>query len=102
MTIETQMAQAVTLTFSDGTEATFTGPAVLFKGTKKVTGISFGEPFKMPEGCSWGKLENGETSPDSTLEARTVSKPGAVLNVKAVPIPPKIQSKMAEAIRGEK
>lgn len=102
MTTETQMAQTVTLTFADGTEAAFTGPAVLFKGTKKVTGISFGDPFKMSEGFIWGKLESGETSPDSALGSRTVSKPGAVLNVKAVPIPPKIQSKMAEAIRGEK
>jgi hypothetical protein len=33
---------------------------------------------------------------------RTVSKPDAVLKVTAVPIPPEIQAKMAEAIRGEK
>lgn len=39
---------------------------------------------------------------ENTLETRTVSKPRAVLKVEAVPIPPKIQSKMAEAIRGEK
>jgi len=38
---------------------------------------------------------------ESPLESRTVSKPGAALEVKAVPIPPKIQSKMAEAIRKE-
>lgn len=41
-------------------------------------------------------------APDSALEQRTVSRPGAVLEVTAVPIPPKIQSMMAEAIRGEK
>ena len=29
----------------------------------------------------------------------TISKPGTVLKVEAVPIPPKIQSKMAEVIR---
>jgi hypothetical protein len=49
------MPQYGTLTFSDGTEATFTGPAVLFEGTKKVTGISFGEPKELPAGCEWGK-----------------------------------------------
>jgi len=45
---------------------------------------------------AWAHLE------ESPLESRTVSKPGAALEVKAVPIPPKIQAKMAEAIRGEK
>jgi hypothetical protein len=41
-------------------------------------------------------------SEENTLEIRTVSKPGAILKVDAVSIPPKIQSKMAEAIRAEK
>jgi len=36
---------------------------------------------------------------ENTLETRTVSKPRAVLKVEAVPIPPKIQSMMADAIR---
>ena len=49
-----EMIQTVTLTFSDGTEATFTGPAVLFEGSKKVKGISFGEPKPLPPGCEWG------------------------------------------------
>jgi hypothetical protein len=52
-----EMIQTVTLTFADGTEATFTGPAVLFEGTKKVTDISFGEPKEMPDGCSWGEAK---------------------------------------------
>lgn len=52
-----EMIQTVTLTFSDGTEATFTGPAVLPEGTKKVTGISFGEPKELPAGCSWGEVK---------------------------------------------
>ena len=50
-----EMVQTLTLTFSDGTEATFTGPAVLFEGSKKVKGISFGEPKPLPPGCEWGK-----------------------------------------------
>lgn len=50
-----EMVQTVTLTFSDGIKATFTGPAVIFKGTKKVKGISFGEPKPLPLGCEWGK-----------------------------------------------
>lgn len=50
------MVQSVTLTFSDGTEAKFSGPAVLFEGqTKSVVGISFGEPKELPAGCEWGK-----------------------------------------------
>lgn len=52
-----EMIQTVTLTFSDGKKATFTGPAVLFKGTKKVVDISFGEPQEMPAGCSWGEAK---------------------------------------------
>jgi hypothetical protein len=52
-----EMLQTVTLKFSDGTEATFTGPAVLFEGTKKVVEISFGEPKEMPAGCSWGAVK---------------------------------------------
>lgn len=38
-------------------------------------------------------------APDETLETRTVSRPDAVLKVTAVPIPPKVQSMMADAIR---
>lgn len=53
------MVQTLTLTFSDGTEAKFSGPAVLFEGqTKSVVDISFGEPKELPSGCSWGNLEN--------------------------------------------
>lgn len=51
------MIQTVTLTFSDGTDAVFTGPAVLFKGTKKITNISFGKPMELPDGCEWSNLE---------------------------------------------
>ena len=36
---------------------------------------------------------------EELVDARTVSKPGAALRVTAVPIPPKIQSAMAGAIR---
>lgn len=53
-----EMLQSVTLTFADGKEATFTGPAVLFEGQAKVVKISFGEPMEIPEGCSWSSLEN--------------------------------------------
>lgn len=54
----------------------------------------------------WGRMAqifDNDISPhiEKGLEARTVSRPGAVLEVKAVPIPPKIQSMMASAIRGE-
>lgn len=54
-------------------------------------------------GCKKGDISEFEAwacLEESPLESRTVSRPGAVLEVKAVPIPPKIQSKMAEAIRG--
>jgi hypothetical protein len=36
---------------------------------------------------------------EELVDARTVSEPGAALRVTAVPIPPKIQAAMAEAIR---
>lgn len=52
------MVQSVTLTFSDGSKATFSGPAVLFEGqTKSVADISFGEPKELPSGCSWGEVK---------------------------------------------
>jgi hypothetical protein len=50
------------------------------------------------------KFAEIQTAPNlgSSLEMRTVSKPGAVLEVKAVPIPPDIQDKMAKEIRDSK
>ena len=40
------------------------------------------------------------STPQSQVAAATVSKPGAVLEVRAVVIPPRIQATMAAAIRG--
>jgi len=51
--------QTVTLVFDDGTEASFSGPAVLKEG-KKIVDIYFSEPQKLPEDCSWGTVQTGE------------------------------------------
>lgn len=48
--------QTVTLVFDDGTEASFSGPAVLKEG-KKIVDIYFSEPQKLPEDCSWGTVQ---------------------------------------------
>jgi hypothetical protein len=40
------------------------------------------------------------STPQSQIAAATISKPGAVLEVRAVVIPPRIQATMAAAIRG--
>jgi hypothetical protein len=75
-------------------------------GSKKTLVYPTGYPELMRAyGCKKGDVSEFEAwahLEESPLESRTVSKPGAILEVKAVPIPPKIQSKMAEAIRGEK
>jgi hypothetical protein len=75
-------------------------------GGKKILMYPTGYPELMRLwGCKKGDISEFEAwmyFDENPLESRTVSKPGAVLEVKAVPIPPKIQSKMAEAIRGEK
>jgi hypothetical protein len=74
-------------------------------GGKKTLVYPTGYPELMRAyGCKKGDLSEFEAWAylESPLESRTVSKPGAVLEVKAIPIPPKIQSKMAEAIKGEK
>lgn len=67
-------------------------------------GYEVAEPDEIVK--AWRDMErlSGATpsDPDASLEMRTVSKPGAVLEVKAAPIPPKIQSMMAEAIREER
>lgn len=75
-------------------------------GGKKILVYPTGYPELMRVyGCKKGDASEFEAwayLDESPLESRTVSKPGAALEVKAVPIPPKIQAKMAEAIRGEK
>lgn len=75
-------------------------------GGKKTLVYPTGYPELMRAyGCKKGDVSEFEAwayLEESPPQSRTVSKPGAILEVKAVPIPPKIQSKMAEAIRGEK
>lgn len=75
-------------------------------GGKKMLIYPTGYPELMRMyGCKKGDVSEFEAwacLDESPIESQTVSKPGAVLEVKAVPIPSKIQSKMAEAIRGEK
>jgi hypothetical protein len=52
-----EMIQSIIVTFDDGSEATFTGPAVCFKGDKrKISNIIFTEPKLLPENCSWGSF----------------------------------------------
>jgi hypothetical protein len=75
-------------------------------GGKKMLIYPTGYPELMRMyGCKRGDVSEFEAwayLEESPLESRTVSKPGAALEVTAVPIPPKIQSMMAKAIRGEK
>ena len=53
---DTDRIQSVVITFSDGSKATFTGPAVCFEGEeKRIQDIYFTEPKPLPEGCSWGE-----------------------------------------------
>lgn len=50
------MIQSVVITFSDGSKATFTGPAVCFEGDeRRINDIYFTEPKTLPNGCSWRK-----------------------------------------------
>lgn len=51
-----EMIQTVKVTFEDGTEGSFSGPAILFEGeSKRVVGVTFGPPKQLPAGCSWGE-----------------------------------------------
>lgn len=56
--MKSNMLQTVTVVFDDGSEATFSGPAVV-KGdeNKKIVDVYFGEPKELPEGCSWNKVQ---------------------------------------------
>lgn len=54
---KSSMLQAVVITFSDGTTASFTGPAVVFEdGEKSISNVSFSRPRAIPDDCSWGKI----------------------------------------------
>jgi len=49
------MIQSVVIKFSDGSTATFSGPAVVFDGDeKKISDIYFTKPAPMPADCNWG------------------------------------------------
>lgn len=51
--------QTLTLVFEDGTEATFSGPAVCQEGeTKRIVEAHFGKPMPLPKDCFWSDLKN--------------------------------------------
>lgn len=52
-----EMIQSLTITFEDGTEGSFTGPAMLFDGEFKIVSkITFSPPRPLPEDCHWSNL----------------------------------------------
>lgn len=52
-----EMIQSVTITFSDGEKAIFTGRATVFPGqSKTVADMSFSIPKPMPPDCVWEKV----------------------------------------------
>jgi hypothetical protein len=70
-----EMIQGVIITFDDGTTASFSGPAVCFKGEKKkISDISFTEPKPLPEDCSWGITEGDSLSNVKKQNGRPMPK----------------------------
>jgi hypothetical protein len=70
-----EMIQGVIITFDDGTTASFSGPAVCFKGEKKkISDISFTEPKPLPEDCSWSITEGDSLSNVKKQNGRPMPK----------------------------
>lgn len=52
--------QEVIITLDDGTKLSYTGEANLYPGdTRSVRNIQFTEPRPLPEGCSFGPIQEG-------------------------------------------
>lgn len=66
---------------------------------KLLDGVNARYPLKTPR--EWTCPDMAELDRIVPLEVRTVSRPGAALEVKAVGIPPRIQDAMAKEIRRE-
>jgi len=79
-----EMIQSVVITFNDGSTATFSGPAVCFKGEKKkILDISFTEPKPLPKDCSWSITEGDSLSNVRKQNGRPMPKgPPPPLKVK--------------------
>lgn len=52
-----EMIQSLTIKFSDGTVASFTGPVALTDGeVKTVSEITFHPPRPLPQNCHWSNI----------------------------------------------